>query len=110
VIEDIEEFEKEETRRLLNKYGISMNWLGYKYLVTAVPYVINKISVDEKIVLRRLYEFIAEKHKTTRTKVEYAIRYLHENSDIAKKMDCEKVSNESLIIKLAMILKSQYSL
>lgn len=110
MIENIVDFEKAETKRLLNKYGIPVNWLGYKYLVTAVPYAIEKICANEKVVLGELYKFVARKHKTTSNKVLYAIRCLYETSDIASKMECEKVTNQTLIISLAMILIEKLNL
>ena len=110
MIDNMKDFERAETRRLLNKYEVPVNWLGYKFLITAVPLAIEKISLDEKIVFKKLYKGVAEKHKTTASKVEYAIRYLHENTDIAKRMDCEKVTNQTLIVSLAMTLIDNYKL
>lgn len=110
MIENIIDFEKAETKRLLNKYDIPVNWLGYKYLVTAVPYAIEKICANEKVMLSELYKFVAKKHKTTANKVLYAIRYLFENSDIATKMERKKVTNQTLIINLAMILIEKLNL
>ena len=110
MIDNIKDFERAETRRLLNKYKMPINWLGYKYLITAVPIAIEKISLDEKIVFHKLYKRVAERHKTTPSKVEYAIRYLHENTDIAKRMNCEKVTNQTLIVNLATTLIDNYNL
>lgn len=101
MIENFEELEKNEAKRILKDFNIPINWLGYKFAATAIPYVIEKICSDEKIVFRDLYKYVSQKHKTTANKVDYAIRYLHENTDIAKKLNEERLTNQTLLLKLA---------
>ncbi len=101
MITNIEELEKEETKRLLNEFEIPQNWLGTKFIITAIPYVIDKFCSGEKSVMNDLYKYVAKKHKTTSSKVECAIRYFHENTDIASKFNISKVTNQRLILLIA---------
>lgn len=110
MINKIEDFIKFEARRALNKYGISSNYLACKYLVTAMPLVIEKLNSNEKIFLQDLYKDIARCHKTTANKVQYAIRYLCDFTDIGRKMKLNNITNGILITKLAMTLIEKYSL
>lgn len=101
MIENFEELEKNEAKRILKDFNIPTNWLGYKFVATAIPYIIDKIHLDEKIIFKDLYKYVSLKHKTTADKVNYAIRYLHENTDISKKLNKENVTNQTLLLKVA---------
>lgn len=98
MIENIEELEKNETIEMLENFDLPTNWLGVKFLITAVPYAIDKICSNEKVVMNDLYRYVARKHKTTANKVSYAIRYLHENTDISSKLNRSKLTNMKLIL------------
>ena len=110
MIDNIKDFEKAETRKLLNQYEVPVNCLAYKYLVTAMPYAIEKVSSDEKINLGELYKEVAKKHKTTANKVNWVIRYLCDYTDIAKKIKVKKATNGILITSLAVNLIEKYDL
>lgn len=99
----------EETKNLLNRLNISRNWLGYKFLVTAIPFAISKELLEQKIVLKEIYKFVAKHHKTTPQKVECAIRYLHENTNIAIDLGFEdgKTCNTQLILKMCDLVEKQ---
>lgn len=112
MIENIEYFEKSETKKKLLEYQIPLNWLGFKYLVTAIPYVIDKIQSNEKVVMGELYLFIGEKYKTSGSNVERVIRYVckqMENGNV-KKIECKKLTNQTLIVDLAMSLMEKFDL
>ena len=98
MITNIEELEKEETKRLLNEFKMPQNWLGTKFIITAIPYAIDKICSGEKLIINEVYKYVAKKHKTTSSKVECAIRYFHENTNIASKFNIPKVTNQRLIL------------
>ncbi len=98
---NLEKLEKEKTRNFLNNALIPIDWLGYKCVVTAIPIIIDSICSDQKIVLKELYKVIAKYHKTTASKVECAIRYIHENTAINKYLKCNKLSNKTLLYEIA---------
>lgn len=101
MIENIEELEKNETRKMLESFELPINWLGMKFVITAIPYAINKICSNEKVIMNDLYQYVAKKHRTTASKVNCAIRYLLENTDISQKLNCTKLTNQRLILLIA---------
>lgn len=101
MIENIEELEKKETRKMLESFELPINWLGIKFVITAIPYTIDKIASNEKVVMNDLYQYVAKKHRTTASKVNCAIRYLLENTDISQKLNCTKLTNQRLILLIA---------
>lgn len=101
-----EEKQKKEAQRLLNFFKIPLNWIGYKFTVTAVPYVIEKLELNEKLKMEELYKFIAKKHKTTDSKVNCGIRYLIENSEISGYLGKEKITNQSFILLFSILVKT----
>lgn len=56
----------------LNELGITFNLIGREYLETAILMVLEKGKVS---VTKELYPVIAEKHNTTASRVERAIRH-----------------------------------
>lgn len=101
MIENIEELEKNETKKMLESFELPINWLGVKFVITAIPYTIDKICSNEKVVMNDLYQYVAKKHRTTASKVNCAIRYLLENTDISQKLNCTKLTNQRLILLIA---------
>lgn len=101
MIENIEELEKNETKKMLESFELPINWLSMKLVITAIPYAIDKIASNEKIVMNDLYQYVAKKHRTTASKVNCAIRYLLENTDISQKLNCTKLTNQRLILLIA---------
>lgn len=97
MIENIEELEKNETRKMLESFELPINWLGMKFVITAI----DKIASNEKVVMNDLYQYVAKKHRTTASKVNCAIRYLLENTDISQKLNCTKLTNQRLILLIA---------
>ncbi len=110
MIENLEQLEKREIMNLLNSALIPMDWVGYKYIVTAVPIVIDSIYYNERIILGELYKIVAKKHKTTPKKVECAIRYIHENTRISKVLNAGKLSNKSLLYEISKKIMKQLQL
>lgn len=101
MIENIEELEKNETKKMLESFEIPVNWLGVKFVITAIPYTIDKICSNEKVIMNDLYKYVAKRHKTTASKVSCAIRYLLENTDISQKLTHSKLTNQRLILLIA---------
>lgn len=101
MIENIEELEKNETKKMLENFEMPVNWLGVKFVITAIPYAIDKICSNEKIIMNDLYKYVGKKHKTTASKVNCAIRYLLENTNISQKLNCSKLTNQRLILLIA---------
>lgn len=86
---------------MLESFELPINWLGMKFVITAIPYAINKICSNEKVIMNDLYQYVAKKHRTTASKVNCAIRYLLENTDISQKLNCTKLTNQRLILLIA---------
>ena len=101
MIENIEELEKNETKKMLESFEMPVNWLGVKFVITAIPYTIDKICSNEKVIMNDLYKYVARRHKTTASKVSCAIRYLLENTDISQKLNHSKLTNQRLILLIA---------
>ncbi len=101
MIENIEELEKNETKKMLESFEMPVNWLGVKFVITAIPYTIDKICSNEKVIMNDLYKYVAKRHKTTASKVSCAIRYLLENTDISQKLNHSKLTNQRLILLIA---------
>lgn len=101
MIENIEDLEKNETKKMLEEFEMPTNWLGIKFVITAIPYTIDKICSNEKVIMNDLYKYVAKRHKTTASKVNCAIRYLLENTDISQKLNCSKLTNQRLILLIA---------
>ena len=101
MIENIEEFQKNETKKMLESFEMPVNWLGVKFVITAIPYTIDKICSNEKVIMNDLYKYVAKRHKTTASKVSCAIRYLLENTDISQKLNHSKLTNQRLILLIA---------
>lgn len=101
MIESLEELEKNETMNILRQAKIPINWLGYKCIITAIPMIINDFNSTQASTLKNIYKEVAKKHKTTATKVECAIRYVHENTQISSFLGYERLSNKSLLYTIA---------
>ena len=101
MIENIEELEKNETKKMLESFEMPVNWLGVKFVITAIPYTIDKICSNEKVIMNDFYKYVAKRHKTTASKVSCAIRYLLENTDISQKLNHSKLTNQRLILLIA---------
>lgn len=104
MIDNLEKLEKSEIMHQLDCAGVPQYFIGYKYIVTAVPIVIDSIYCNQKITLESIFKEVAKKHKTTGKKVECAIRYVHENTRIAEFLNCSSVSNKKLLYILAQIV------
>lgn len=61
--------------KIAKEIGIPINWKGYRFLNTAIYHVIEMKNEDYN--LADIYEYVAKKHKTTSSKAERAIRYIH---------------------------------
>lgn len=71
------------TKEILKKIGIRIDYLGFKYLTTAMLILIeNEKSDREDLKMMQLYFLVARQHKTTASKVEKAIRYTYEKINL----------------------------
>jgi len=72
---DFEDKQLDETiRKIFLEMGIPANLKGFGYLCAGVYYTVNEPSIMNSVT-KRLYPAIAEKYKTTTSKVERAIRH-----------------------------------
>lgn len=62
---------EEHIKKILNKLGIQINWLGYKMWITAIKI----IATNENLQMEEVYCEVAKKHRSTRNKTERAMRY-----------------------------------
>ena len=65
---------QQKIENLLDKLGIPIDNLGYKYLIMAV-----QLHKETSKTLEGIYQTIADKYETTKYSVERAIRHVHEN-------------------------------
>lgn len=110
MIESLEEMEKTETKVILKEGEVPINWLGYKFIITGIPMLIEQFNSAEKCTLKNLYIDIAKKHKTKAQKVECAIRYVCENTSIHKVFDLSNVSNGKLLYLIADRIMTKFRL
>lgn len=65
--------------RLLSRIGMPSHLKGYQYLKTALEICLNDMEALDGIT-KRLYPEVAKKHKTTKEKVEHAVRHAIESA------------------------------
>lgn len=90
-------------KQLLKEIGIKTHILGFKYWVTALLLVIEdeENSENRNIVMMQLYARIARKHKTTFSKVERAMRYVHLELDLKQQFNVDySINNTALLFLL----------
>lgn len=95
----MEKKEKRKIEDLLDKLSIPVSNLGYEYLVTAI----NDKRLNENAVIEDIYHNIAEKHHTTRDRVERAIRhsYYKKEKTIQEYFNVSyKITNKKLLALL----------
>ncbi len=68
---------KRKLEDLLDNLQIKANLLGYKYWITAVEIYLK----DNAIRITELYKQVAEKHNTTASRTERALRHAHESKE-----------------------------
>lgn len=93
---------KKITKRVLKEIGIKTHILGFKYWVTALLLVIEDEENSEtgNIVMMKLYSRIARKHKTTSSKVERAMSYVHSELDLKQQFDVDYPINNTALLFL----------
>lgn len=93
---------KKIAKQVLKEIGIKTHILGFKYWVTALLLVIEdeENSENGNIVMMKLYSRIARKHKTTFSKVERAIRYVHLELDLKQQFDVDYPINNTALLFL----------
>lgn len=101
MVNNLDKIEKNEIKKILDSVSVPKYFVGYKYIVTAIPILIDAIYCNQPITLNELYLDVSKKHRTTPKKVECAIRYVHENTKIFEICNCVKLSNKSLLYSIA---------
>lgn len=93
---------KKIAKQVLKEIGIKTHILGFKYWVTALLLVIEdeENSENGNIVMMKLYLRIARKHKTTFSKVERAMRYVHLELDLKRQFDVDYPINNTALLFL----------
>ena len=69
--------EKIKIENILDKIGIEIDLIGYKYWTTAVELYMKK----DRVKMSELYFRIAQKYNTTSVRVERALRHAHEKHE-----------------------------
>lgn len=93
---------KKIAKQVLKEIGIKTHILGFKYWVTALLLVIEDKENFEtgNIVMMQLYARIARKHKTTFSKVERAMRYVHLELDLKQQFNVDYPINNTALLFL----------
>ena len=81
---NIREIELEKNiKNILLNLNFDFTYKGFKYWVTAIKYVIlNRLNNKEAYLeMENIYNYVALKHKSTRSKVERCMRYANERLD-----------------------------
>lgn len=95
---------KLDIENVLDELRIPLNIKGYQYLIDAVI----TLDENEKIKVTDLYQIVAEKQKTTKSRVERAIRHSYQRDvEPIKKyfnFDC-KLTNHLLICAIQREVK-----
>lgn len=89
---------EKEVIKVLKEIDVCPDWLGFKYIITAIKLMINNKNDNFKI--GEIYKDVAKKHRTTYSKVERNIRYTKENIKINLNQYFEtkhKVTNSSFL-------------
>lgn len=98
--EEIKELKLKLTK-LLNELGFKHNWIGRRYLTTIVLELIRLRSNElYENKLGYFYNFAANKHRTTYSKVEAAMRYCidHTREKIQQHFQVDyKINNRALL-------------
>ena len=92
---------KKIARQILKEIGVNIHLLGYGYWVAALQ--IASKSDERKLAMMELYYVIAERYKTSASKVEKAMRYAYEGkkTDLKKYFNVtQKIDNSTLLILL----------
>lgn len=89
-------------KQLLKEIGIKTHILSFKYWITALLLVIEdgeKLE-NKNIVMMQLYACIARKHKTTFSKVERAMRYVHLELELKQQFNVNYPINNTALLFL----------
>lgn len=107
MIESLEEWEKQETIKVLKQAEIPIHWIGYKFIVTAISIIIEEWE-NPFLTLSNVCVKVAKKHKTTASKVECAFRYVIDNTEISKALGYKiRLSPKKLLFTIAGNIKQQ---
>jgi len=89
-------------KQLLKEIGIKVHISGFRYWSTALIIMEeNEMTQSNKISIMELYNCIARKHKTTRTRVERAMRYAYSELNLKQQFNVNyHINNTALLFLL----------
>lgn len=97
---------KLKVSKLLTELGFKANWIGRRYWTTAILEIVRlRTNNSYENKLGYFYEFVANKHRSTYSKVESAMRYCidHNIQKIQEHFNVAyKISNGSLLQLIAL--------
>ena len=102
--ERLEDYIKKETIDILEELKINRSFKGYRFLITTTIIIYKANRANEYINAKEIYAKTASKHRTSRSKVERDIRYIHESylKELQKYFDFNmKVTTKQLMLTLA---------
>lgn len=111
--ESLEDYIKKETIDVLEELKINRSFKGYRFLITTtiIIYKANRANrANAYISAKEIYAKTASKHKTSRSKVERDIRYIHESylKELQKYFDFSmKVTTKQLMFTLAHVVEKR---
>lgn len=106
----LEDYIKEETINVMDELKINRNFKGYSFLITTTIIIYKANRANEYINAKEIYAKTASKHRTSRSKVERDIRYIHESylKDLQKYFDFSmKVTTKQLMFTLAHVVEKR---
>ena len=106
----LEDYIKEETINVMDELKINRNFKGYSFLITTTIIIYKANIANEYISAKEIYAKTASKHRTSRSKVERDIRYIHESylKELQKYFDFSmKVTTKQLMFTLAHVVEKR---
>lgn len=77
-------------KNIVRNSGIPINFIGYKYIIEALIYMINS---EEKIFLNQIYILLSELHKTSSECIEASIRNAIRKAITINNINMRKILN-----------------
>ena len=77
-------------KSIIKNFGIPINFIGYKYIIEALMYMINS---EEKLFLNQIYVLLSELHKTSSECIEASIRNAIRKATTVNSTNMKKILN-----------------
>lgn len=85
-------------RNIIRDFGIPANFIGYKYIIEALLYMINS---EKKLFLNEVYICLSDYHKTSIECVEASIRNAIKRATVWNSVNIKKTLNIPESVKLS---------